>query len=75
MTNLTLSLDENVLKRARIRAMLQGTTVNALVRDYLTRLAGESQAAQGMADFLRIAAEAQATSGGRSWSRDDLYDA
>jgi hypothetical protein len=75
MTNPTLSLDENVLKRARIRAMLQGTTINALVRDDLTRLPGESEAAQGMADFLRTAAGAQAASGGRSWSRDDRYDA
>ncbi len=74
MTNLTLSVDEQVLRRARIRAMQQGTSVNALVRDYIARLAGESEAAEAVAEFLKIAAHARAASGGRSWSRDELYD-
>lgn len=76
MTNLTLAIDERVLRRARIRAMQQGTSVNALVRDYITRLAGESDAAEGVAEFLQIVSGAGASSGarGRAWSRDELHD-
>lgn len=74
MVNLTLVVDEQILRRARIRAMRQGTSVNALVREYITRLAGESDAAEGIAEFLRIGLEAHAESGGRTWTRESLYD-
>lgn len=72
--NLTLTVDEEILRRARIRAMQQGTSVNALVRDYITRLAGDSAAAEGVAEFLKIGRAAHAESGGRAWTRDDLHD-
>lgn len=74
MSNLTLVIDDDVLRRARIRALEQGTSVNALVRDYLTRVAGDSEAAQGIAEFLAAVQGAGAGSGGRSWTRDELYD-
>ncbi|MBO0832557.1 MAG: MerR family transcriptional regulator [Actinobacteria bacterium] len=76
MAKLTLAIDEQVLRRARIRAMEQGTTVNALVREYIARLAGESKAAEGVAEFLRIVSGAGAGSGsrGRSWSGEGLHD-
>lgn len=35
MTNLTLSLDEEGVKRARIRAIGEGTSLNAKVREFL----------------------------------------
>ena len=40
MANLTISLDEDLLKRARLRAIEQGTSVNAILRDYLEAYAG-----------------------------------
>jgi predicted HicB family RNase H-like nuclease len=52
MTTLTLAINEEVLRKARIRAMQRGTSVNALIRDYLERVAGESHAAEGIAEFL-----------------------
>lgn len=76
MANLTLSIDESVLRRARIRALEQGTTVNALVRDYLERVAGEDPAREATRNFLALAKRSKAGSGpkGRTWTRDDLYD-
>jgi plasmid stability protein len=76
VTNLTLTIDEQVLRRARIRAMQHGTSVNALVRDYITRLAGESEAADGVAEFLGIVSGSGASSGqgGRRWTREELHD-
>ncbi|MEE2768654.1 MAG: hypothetical protein VX833_05520 [Actinomycetota bacterium] len=35
MANLTLALDDDLLRRARVRAAEQGTSVNAVVRDLL----------------------------------------
>jgi hypothetical protein len=76
MTNVTLTVDEEILRRARIRALEMGTSVNALVREYLGRLAGRSTAAEGIAEFFKATQGAGAGSGpaGRTWTRDDLYD-
>ena len=76
MPNLTVTVDEHVLRRARIRALEQGTSVNALVSDYLARYAGVGTTAKALTDFLEIASRSRARSGehGRSWRREDLYD-
>jgi hypothetical protein len=76
MANLTVTVDERVLRRARIRALEQGTSVNAIVGDYLERYAGMSPTAAALAGFLELAARFDAGSGpeGRTWRRDDLYD-
>lgn len=76
MANLTLTIDEDVLRKARIRALELGTSVNALVRDYLKQIAGRSTAAEGVAEFLAVTSDADASSGakGRAWSRDELYE-
>lgn len=76
MANLTVTVDEQVLRRARIRALEQGTSVNALVGDYLARFAGMGTTERALAEFLEIAKRSHAGSGpdGRAWRRDDLYD-
>ena len=45
MANLTITIDDELLRRARLRALEQGTSVNALLRDYLT--------ASGLTDTFR----------------------
>lgn len=74
LTNLTLAVDEDLLRQARIRALEQGTSVNAVVREYLEHYVGTSARA-GITGFLELAARARASSGpgGRSWSRDELH--
>lgn len=76
MTNLTLTVDEDILRVARIKALELGTSVNALVREYLRQLAGRSTAAEGVAEFFAATRGSGAGSGseGRSWSRDELYE-
>jgi plasmid stability protein len=75
MANLTLSLDDDVLRRARERAAANGTSVNQLVRDYLERFVGPSDSA-ARTRILTLADAAQSSSGpgGRSWDRASLYD-
>lgn len=76
VANLTLSIDDDLLRTARIRALEQGTSVNAVVRAYLTSYAGRRTAAHAVKAFLELADEVQASSGpaGRTWAREELYD-
>jgi len=76
MANLTITIDDELLKRARLRAIERNTSVNALLREYLEAFAGEES---GLVVRKRIAARARtarSSSGarGRNWSRDDLHD-
>ena len=76
MANLTIVVDDEVLRRARIRAVERGTSVNAAVAEYLTSYAGSSRAANAMMTFIELADAAEAGSGprGRTWTRDELYE-
>jgi len=73
VANLTLSIDGETLRRARIRALEQGTSVNALIREYLQSIAGNDRKA-GIDRFLEIAATSETGSAGTSWIREELYE-
>jgi plasmid stability protein len=75
MANLTIVLDKEVLRRARIRALEQGTSVNALLRAYVESYSGcEDEIGRAMDEVIAIAEESQAASGGRTWTRDELHE-
>jgi hypothetical protein len=76
LSNLTLTIDDDVLRRARIRALEEGTSVNAVVRRYLAGYAGGSHAGAAVNRFVRRARDTSAGSGkgGRTWTRDELHD-
>jgi hypothetical protein len=72
-TNLTIQLDQGVIRRARILAAKRGTSVSALVARELDRLVTQDERYE---DARQRAAELMATAephGGRSWTRDELY--
>jgi plasmid stability protein len=73
MANLTIVVDEQILQRARIRALQHGTSVNAILRDYLASFAGGDDAGVALAEFHDLAGRFGVTSTGR-WTRDELYD-
>ena len=73
-TNLTLQLDEEVIRRARIVAAKRGTSVSALVARELVGLVEQDaryEEARARAEELMRGA---ASRGGRSWRRDELHD-
>jgi len=76
MANLTITVHESVLRRARARAAERGTTINTVLSEYLVGYAGSGAAAEAVTEFLNIAATVDATSGpeGRTWTREDLHD-
>jgi hypothetical protein len=55
MANLTLTIDGELLKRARMRALERDTSVNALVRDYLETLAGVARTKDAIDAFIGLA--------------------
>jgi hypothetical protein len=59
-----------------MRALEDGTSVNAVLRAYLERYAGAGDAAEALGGFASLARASAASSGpgGRSWTRDDLHD-
>jgi hypothetical protein len=76
MANLTITIDGRLLKQARMRALEDGTSVNALLRAYLERYAGSGDVGEALIGFARLARRSAATSGprGRTWTRDELHD-
>ncbi len=76
MANLTITVDDRLLKRARMRALEDGTSVNAVLRTYLERYVGVGDTIGALNRFARLAQRSAATSGphGRTWTRDELHD-
>ena len=73
--NLTLALPEDLLQKARILAVHEGTTVNEMVRVLLQDRVGRADhVAEAMEDLIRISARAGGKMGGRTWKREDIYD-
>ena len=76
MANLTITVDEKLLRRARTKAAERGTSVNAVMRDFLEQYAGPSGGAAALVEMFEIADSAGASTGeaGITWTREDLHD-
>lgn len=75
MANLTISIEDDLLKRARIRAVEQGTSVNAVLRDYLEQFAGlKTQREEAAWIVLELSQTAQSGHTGTRWTRDELHE-
>lgn len=75
MANLTISVPDEVLHRARVRAARERTSVNAVLRTDLTRYADDAAEIDRSWDrFLELADACAGSSGpaGRTWSRHDI---
>lgn len=76
MASLTINVDEDLIRRARIRALEQGTSVNAVLGEYLRVYAGVHPARDAARALVRMSKESDASSGenGRTWTRDELHE-
>ena len=76
MANLTITIDDQLLKRARLRALERGTSVNALLRDFLEAFSHPEELHEARAAFAGLArgSDVGSGSGGRRWNRDELHD-
>ena len=75
MPNITLQVDEDVLKKVRRVALEKNTTLTAMVREYLTMLAHRDEPRKDAArrqlqnTFQRLSRDM----GRRTWTREDAH--
>ena len=75
MKNITVTVDDDTYRQARICAAQQDTSVTALVRGFLTNLAqGESEFERLRQQELRLRERITAFSGGDRLGRDAVHE-
>jgi len=73
--NITLSADEELIKKGREYARAHHTSLNQLVRDYLCRMTGGNDGEKAADEFLNLATTMPGCSDrGFKFSRDAIYD-
>ena len=75
MTNVTISIEEEDLKQARIVALQQGTSLNAAIREFVKSYIGNTRRYQQVTQrILQKAEQSKYSSEGHQWAREDLYE-
>lgn len=69
--NVTLSIDERIVTRARKRAEALGKSLNQLIRDYLQTVADDDPE-RSIEEFKRLSG--QGNSRGWRFNRDEIHD-
>lgn len=72
--NVTLSVDEDLIARARRFAERRGTSLNQLIRDYLEELTAREAKDTTLSELESLWEREPGASGGRTWDRESLYD-
>jgi len=73
--NVTLSLDEEILREARVLAAQEGLSVSALLRRELANLVEQQRGyAKAKDSALRRLKRGQSLDVGTPWKREDLHD-
>ena len=70
--NVTLSIDEQVVARARKKAAVLGKSLNQLIREYLQRLAGGDDAERSIEEFNHLSGRGH--SRGWRFNRNEIHD-
>jgi uncharacterized protein DUF6364 len=71
--NVTLSIDDQTLARARQLAQQRGTSLNQMIRDYLESLTA-SDPSQAVEQLRRLWNEEEGDSGDWKWNREEIHD-
>ncbi len=75
MTNLTLTIDETLLRKARIKALERGTSVNAMVREFIEKIVADDTPEQTRAElFTQIVEQGKFASTGPRMTREEMYE-
>jgi len=70
--NLTLSIDEQTVERARKRAQALGKSLNELIRNYLQMVAGGDDPERSIEEFERLSGTGN--SHGQRFNRDETHE-
>jgi hypothetical protein len=77
MANLTITVNDDTLKWAKMRALEEDTSVNAVLREYLEEYAGSRQEQiEAARRIIEASRESRSDSGpgGREWKREYAYE-
>ena len=75
MANVTLALEDALLRQARVKAVHENTSVNAVIREFLTQWVRRDDERAAVVERVRAALDAsEYRSSGVTWSRDDLHE-
>ncbi len=71
--NITLSIDENIVQRARTAAEAMGKSLNQVVREYLASLATADDVEADLAELRDLSLGSGGRSRGWKFDRDELH--
>jgi hypothetical protein len=75
VANLTITVDADVLRKARMRAIERGTSVNAVLREHLEAYsAGGADRATTIQSLVARSRRAASARGKAKWTRDSLHE-
>jgi hypothetical protein len=75
MANLTIAIDPETLKKARLRATREGSTVNKLLREFLeSYVDARNEQVSAVRNIIALAKKTHSGHVGKRWTRDELYD-
>lgn len=72
--NVTLSIDDSVVARAREIAHARGVSLNQLIRDHLELLTSASDPSRALAELEAVWKTEPDERETARWNREDLYD-
>ena len=70
--NVTLSIDEQLVSRARKKAESLGKSLNQMIRDYLQTVVGGDDPERSIEEFKRLSG--QGNSRGWRFNRDEIHE-
>ena len=70
--NVTLSIEDQLVARARKKAEALGKSLNQMIRDYLQTVAGGDDPERSIAEFNRLSG--QGHSRGWRFNRDEIHE-
>ena len=74
MANLTLAIDDELLQRAREQAVKEKTSVNALIRNYLSRYVDSRSRRLAALNAFEAVASTVDSASAANWSRDSMHE-
>jgi hypothetical protein len=73
--NITLSADQELIKKSRQYAKNHGTSLNSLIRTFLKNISGEKDKSASAEEFAQLAETgAGCSEPGYTFDRDEIHD-
>ena len=72
--NVTLSIDDETLTRARELAARRGTSLNQMIRDYLEEVASDLSSDEILLELNALWERGSGDSRGVRWTREELHE-